>query len=132
MFEKRQDMIMILEDLKKVLDHVEKQAEYGYKFYPENHYPVNGDHDNFKLYYNEITLSENMVLLKLEKFNLVHLGHNVLNILTTSDEEFFNDANNFIQKVMKNSMLISVTSEKARKRFFNFLSNKIETLISNL
>ena len=132
MFESKQNIIDILDDLKKVLNHIEKQAEYGYKFYPGNHYPVNGDSDNFKMYHNEITLSENMILLKLENFNMVHLGHNVLNILTTSDESFFMDAHGFIQRVMKNSALISVTAQKERKRFFNTLNNKIAILIANL
>jgi len=132
MFEHKQDPMDILDDLKKVIDHIQKQAEYGYKFYPGNNYPVNGDKDNFKIFHNEITLSENVVLLKLENFNVVHLGHNVLNILTTSNQSFFEDTVNFIDKVMKNSTLISVSAEKERKRFFNILYHKIDTLIANI
>ena len=84
------------------------------------------------MYYNEVTFSENIVLLKLDNFNMVHLGHNVLNILTTSDEIFFKDAYGFIQRVMKNSALISVTTEKERKRFFNILYHKIDVMMANL
>ena len=132
LFKKKEDIINILDDLKKVLEHIEKQAELGYKFYPEQNHLVNGNRDNFKIYHNEITLSENVVLLKLANFNIVHLGHNVLNILTTTDEEFFQDSMRFVDKVIKNSTLMSVSAEKERKRFFNILYNKINALIANL
>jgi hypothetical protein len=131
LFKSRQDVIDILDDVKKVLDHIQKQAEIGYKFFPGTEEPT-GDKDNFKLYYNEVTLSENVVLLKLSNSNVVHLGHNVLNILTTNDETFFQDSLQFIEKVKKNSTLISVSAEKERKRFFNLLYHKIDAQISNL
>lgn len=132
MFEHKQDTIDILDDLKKVLNHIEKQAEKGYKFLPDSEIPVNGDNDNFKIYYNEITLSENVVLVKLENFNVVHLGHNVLNILTTNNQTFYNDSFNFIDRVIKNSTLISVSAEKERKMFFNLLYQKIDAMIANI
>ena len=132
MFKSRQDIVDILNDLQKVVTHIEKQAELGYKFYPDSILPVNGNKDNFKIYHNEITLSENVVLLKMENFNIVHLGHNVLNILTTTNQVFFNDAFFFIEKVMKNSTLMSVSAEKERKRFFNILYHKIDSYIANI
>jgi len=132
MFETKQDALDILEDLRKVVEHIQYQAEYGYKFYPETDSPVNGKIDNFKIYHNEITLSENVILLKLENFNVVHLGHNVLNVLTTHNQNFYEDSINFIEKVIKNSTQISISAEKERKRFFNILYHKIDALIANL
>lgn len=132
MFERKEDVFDILEDLRNVVSHIEKQAELGYKFCPHCENDQKTRKDNFIMYYNEVTFSENVVLLKLDNFNMVHLGHNVLNILTTSDESFFKDAYGFIQRVMKNSALISVTSEKQRKRFFNILYHKIDAMMANL
>jgi hypothetical protein len=132
LFESRQDLIEILEDVRKVVNHVEKQAELGFKLYPGSELPINGDKNNFKIYHNEVTLSGNVILIKLENFNLVHIGHNVLNILTTSNQHFFDDALQFANRVMKNSALISVTAEKDRKRFFNQLNNQIESMMDNL
>lgn len=131
-FEKRQDILEILEDVKKVVNHIEKQAELGYKFYPESELPVNGDKNNFKIYHNEVTLSENVVLIRLNNINVVHIGHNVLNILTTNNQHFFDDTLNFANRVMKNSTLMSVTAEKERKRFFNLLNHKIDVMMANV
>jgi hypothetical protein len=130
-FQSKQDIIDILNDIKKVLEHIQKQAELGFKFFPDIENPT-GNPDNFKMYYNEITLSENVVLLKLENSNRVHIGHNVMNILTTNDEAFYQDSLHFIEKVMKNSTLISFSAEKERKRYFNILYNKINTFIAHL
>jgi len=132
MFERKKDLFDILDDLRNVVQHIEKQAEIGNKFCPHHKDNNENGKDNFKMYYNEVTLSENIVLLKLENFNMVHLGHNVLNVLTTSDERFFQDSYGFIQRVMKNSSLISVTAEKERKRFFNILYHKIDAMAANL
>ncbi|MCG8306575.1 MAG: hypothetical protein MI975_04230 [Cytophagales bacterium] len=132
MFQSRQDVFDILEDLKKVVDHIRRQAELGYKFYPDNENVLTTNRANFKIYRNDIPLSENVLLVKFENFNVVHLGHNVLNFLTTSNEYFFNDTLTFIDRVMKNSTLISVSAEKERKRFFNLIHHKIDALIANL
>jgi hypothetical protein len=132
LFENRLDIIAILEDLKKVVDHIQKQAELGYKFNSNSDHPINGNHDNFKIYHNEVTLSDNVVLIKLENFNMVHIGHNVLNILSTSNQNFFNDNLFFVNRVMKNSTLMSVSAEKERKRFFNLLHHKIDAMMANI
>ncbi|MDZ7605851.1 MAG: hypothetical protein U5K79_09765 [Cyclobacteriaceae bacterium] len=73
-----------------------------------------------------------MVIVKLDNFNVVHLGHNVLNILTTNDEKFCNDSIAFVDKVLKNSTLISVSAEKERNRFLNILSRKIDAMAANI
>lgn len=132
MFENKQDIFDILDDLKKVIYHIEKQAENGYKFFPGSELPENLNQENFKIYYNEITLSENVILVMLQNFNVVHIGHNVLNILTTNNQSFYDDAFKFIDRVIKNSTLISVSAEKERKRFFNLLHHKIDTIIANI
>lgn len=131
-FEKKEDIIEILEDVKKVVNHIQIQAELGYKFYPGTDQPVNGNKDNFKIYHNEVTLSENVILIKLENFNMVHIGHNVLNILTTNNQNFFDDTLNFANRVMKNSILMSVSAEKERICFFNLLNHKIDALMAKI
>lgn len=132
LFESKQDIVDILDDLRKVIEHVEKQAEIGSKFYPGSETSTDNTYENFRIYHNEVTISENVILLKLANFNVVHLGHNVLNFLTTNNEVFFNDTYNFIEKVMKNSTLISISAEKERRRFFNILYHKIDLMIANL
>ena len=164
MFENKHDILDILDDLKKVISHIQQQAELGYKFEPDNEEEskldnekdlnpdneetidpdneevinqdkeklVIPDKENFKMYRNDITLSENVVLIKFQNFNVVHLGHNVLNILTTNNELFYEDTFTFVDRVMKNSTLISVSAERERKRFFNMLYHKIDALAANI
>lgn len=132
MFENKKDIIEILEDLKKVIDHVQHQAEFGCKFYPGNILPEKDHRDNFRLYYTENPLSENGTLLKLEKSNMVCLGNDALNILTTTNEGFFQDNHGFVQKIMENATCISADSQKERKHLFNLLHHKIDACMANL
>ncbi len=134
LFESRQEIVDILDDMRKVIDHVHKQAELGMKFIPGSVPMMDNRNDstNFKIYHNEVTLSENVVIVKLDHFNVVHLGHNVLNILTTSNSQFCDDSIFFVEKVIKNSNLISVSAEKERNRFFNILSRKIDAMEANI
>lgn len=135
LFESRQEILDILDDVRKVIEHVQKQAELGIKLIPgQNGASVGSaiNEHNFKIYYNEVTLSDNVVIVKLDHFNVVHLGHNVLNILTTSNSKFCDDSIFFVDKVIKNSTLISVSSEKERNRFFNTLLHKIDVMEANL
>lgn len=131
-FESKQDIIDILDELKKVIGHVQIQAELGYKFTPENNHSDKAHHDNFKMYYHEIPLSENLTLLKLENCNMVQLGNDPFKKLTTSNEDFFQDNHGFIQTIMKKAICISSNSQKKRKYFFNMLHHKIDTFTANI
>ena len=132
LFESNQEIIDILEELRKLVDHVYKQAELGYKFFPGTDPEGISDETNFKIYHNEVTLSDNVIIVKLQNFNVVHLGHNVLNVLSTTNDFFCQDSINYVEKVIKNSTLISISAEKERKRFFNILLHKIDSLAFNL
>ncbi|MFC2124812.1 helix-turn-helix domain-containing protein [Bacteroidota bacterium] len=116
----------VLEDVRMVISHLQKQADCGCKFLPGKE--PSGDSENFKLYYNEVILSDNTIFLKMGDLNTVHVVHNVLNILTTSDPVFCKDTMFIIERLLKNSTMISVSSEKERNRFFNILFNKIDVL----
>jgi hypothetical protein len=131
-FEKKKDILDILDELKKVIGHIQIQAELGYKFTPGNDHIQEFQNDNFKMYFNEIPLTENMTLLKLENSNMVQLGNDPIHRLTTSNEDFFQDNYAFIQKVIENATCISVYCQKERKQSFNLLYHKIDTYIANL
>lgn len=132
MFKTKRDVIDILDELKKVVNLVQDQAELGHKFYPGNYYSEQDRRNNFKFYYQNIPLQESVTLLKLEKFNMVQLSHDAHNILTTDDEDFFQDRYIYIQKLIKKSTCLSVMNKKGREHFFHLLLHKIDGITSNL
>ena len=120
----------IFEDLKQLVLHVKADAKLGYK--TSNVHPSSEDKENYKLYYNEITIGDNTIFFDLGDKKIVNITHNVLNILTTSNPAFCTETHNNLKNIIKKSDLISVASEKQRNMFFNLVLQKIEALRSKL
>jgi hypothetical protein len=129
-FRDKADALELLYDYRKIFEHVRKQAEHGCKFlYGKEPW---GDDQNYKLYFNEVIISDNTILFKMGDFNMVHMGHNVMNILSTTDPTFCRDTNIIQKNLMKNSTLISVVGEKDRNRLFNQISKSINEFIERI
>jgi len=120
----------IFEDLKQLILHVKSDASLGYK--TSNMYPSTEDKENYKLYYNEITIGDNTIFFDLGDRKIANITHNVLNILTTSNPEFCDETLRTLKNIINKSNLISVVSEKHRNKFFNMILQKIEALRSKL
>jgi len=120
----------IFDELKQLVLHVKKDAELGYK--SSLVHPSAKDKENYKLYYNEVTIGDNTIFFDMGDRKVANITHNVLNILTTSNPEFCNETHKVLLNIIKKSNLISVVSEKQRNNFFNAILDKIETLRSKI
>ncbi len=116
----------IFDELKHLVLQVKSDATKGYK--TSLVYPSTKDKENYKLYYNEITIGDNTIFFDLGDRKIANITHNVLNILTTSNPEFCNETHKTLKNIIKKSDLISVVSEKQRNKFFNVILQKIEDL----
>ncbi len=86
----------------------------------------------FKLYENEILIADNTVLARMDKMRMVYINYNTLNLLTTHQETFCDKAEKYLDNLIKNSTLISVSAEKERNKFFNKMKERIEVFKSKL
>jgi len=123
--------IGLLEEFKAVLLHIQKQAEKGYKFPFEKDNEVNKE-NIFNLYYNEILISDTTIYFQMEDKSMAFLGHNVMNILTTTDELFCRHTYKILNNIIRSSTLISVVAEKVRNTFFLKLINKTNDCIKRI
>ena len=129
-FKNKNDAIELLEDYREIIEHQQKQAEFGCKFHMGKQ-PVNSA-NNFQLYYNDVVISDNTVYFKMKDFNMVHLGHNVMNIISTTNPAFCRDTYSILRILMKNSTLISEIADRERTRFFNSMYRKIDRYINKI
>lgn len=123
-FESDEDIYRLYEALGKLWDHLEKQAAFGYKF---NY----GDPDRkplapYKMYFNEVLLGDNSMMVEIEGTRMVYMSHTTINFMLTKDESFTRSMYDHIQNQMKRSTLISEVSEKERSRFFRIIRERIE------
>ncbi|HVG14927.1 MAG TPA: hypothetical protein VM935_08200 [Chitinophagaceae bacterium] len=123
-FARTDEIPVIYDGLEKLLVHIERQADLGFKFDV-------GDEQKqlskFGLYFNEVILGDNSVTAVLDKVKMVFIPHSVFNFMSTDNIHFCENNYKHIQNLMKKSTLISDVSERERSRFFNYLRNRIAT-----
>lgn len=123
-FQSDQDALKIYEAWEKVIDHVERQAQKGYKYkYGDKETKPLGE---YKVYFNEVILGDNSMLVILDGVKIAVVMHTVINYLQTRDVTFCENIYNYMQNLARRSTLISEVSEKERSKFFRILRERIQ------
>jgi len=125
-FERPQDAFRLCDVLETWLDHVQGQAEHGFQYV--NGRQAEGIPNTFRLYNNEVLVTDNIVLVNTDGKKASYYTYNVINQLITSDPVFCDQVENSLANLMQKSTIISGTSAKERYRFFNILHEKVRAL----
>lgn len=113
----------------ELITHLRKQAELGKKFLPGSQQPFES---NYKMYTNDVLLSDNTVLGMMGGHTVAFLTHNALNFLSTNNEKFCNTTKDWYNNLIRKSSLISSVGEKERNRFFAGVTTNYEKLKENV
>ena len=120
------DVYRLCDVLESWLDHVQSQAEHGFQYMrgatPE------GVENNYRLYHNEVLVSDNTILVNLDGQKISYNTYNVINQLITTNSVFCDQIEKSFRNLMQKSTMISGTSAKERHRFFNTLHEKVNAL----
>ena len=113
----------LLNKLELVIDHIEKQAEYGVKlrYWQE----PSTSTIPFKMFVNELIMGDNMQVIQMGNKQLTGINHSVINFVTTTNEAFCDYMKKTLNNIAQKSTLISGVNEKERLLFFNKLRAKI-------
>jgi BetR domain len=126
-FPSEEHALKVYQNMLEMVDHIEKQAEAGCKF------PIGGKPNAasvpYKFYYNEFMLGDNCNLAVLNSSKIVYINHSVLSIMMTKDPVFTEYVYHHLQNIMRKSTLMSQVGEKDRRKYFNFMREKIESRI---
>lgn len=122
-FASDEELFSVYTSLEKMISHLEQQATEGFKFDVND--PERKPLSSFQMYFNEIVILENSILVQLNGAKAVFIVHNVLNFLQTRDVRFCDNTYTYIQNLIKKSTLISTVSERERARFFKYLRHRI-------
>jgi len=123
-FEKKDDVVNLIDRLEQWLKHIQKEADKGYKFLVDQ--PEEGIENSFIMYENEVVLNDNTIFVRLGENLATYLTYNVISLLITRDQEFCTRVENHLRGLMRKSNLISSSGLKERNRFFNKLYKTIE------
>lgn len=122
-FESDEDAFRLYEALENTWDHLEAQATLGYKFSLSD--PEKKRMGEYKMYFNEVLLGDNSLLVITDATKASILTHTTFNYIMTRDVAFNENMYVHMQNQMKRSTLISDVSEKERSRFFRIIRERI-------
>lgn len=126
-FDKKEDALLICEQIGQMMAHINKQAEMGFKMNPKDGVPL-GNAETFKMFHSEVMIGNNSILVNTGDFKTTYLSHNTLNYLVTRSDNFCLETENWLRNLMKKSMPISGVSEKHRNKFFRKANDYITRL----
>ncbi len=124
LFPDKDEAAVLYDAVDKLLQHLEMQAHLGYKFNAGD--PEKKRAGAFEMYYNEVILGDNSIVVEMDDAKAVFLVHSVINFILTRDVRFADNMHEYVHNLMKKSTLISSVSERERSRFFKYLRQRIE------
>lgn len=124
LFESDEEIYILYDAIGRLWNHLEKQASLGYKFRMDD--PEKKRGGELKMYFNEVLLGDNNMLVELDGNRMAYVAHTTINFLVTKDKAFTDNMHRHIQNQIKRSTLISEVSEKERSRFFRIIRERIE------
>jgi hypothetical protein len=125
-FLRKEDALLVCDQIHEMLQHIKKQAELGYKYF---HNPeARQNEGNFMLYFSDVMIGNNNILVKMGDTQLTYLTHNTLNYLITTNQSFCRETETWIKNLMRKSMLLSGASEKQRHQFFRRAQDNVKAL----
>lgn len=122
-FDSKEDIIMLLGQLKKLKKHLRQMANAGTKFYPNE---SDDSKIELRLYYNEMVDTNNTILFQSDRLNVCYTSLDVPNFLQCADAGFCSYVENWLIKVKKKSALISREGERDRSVYFRIIDRKFE------
>ncbi len=130
MYKNKNDIKVLYDKIEELVNHIERQAELGVKFFIGTE-PGSND-AAYNMFVNELILGDNTFMAELGNMRLTYLNHSVLYFVGTKDEQFNNAMFSNLDNLTKKSTQLSNIGEKERVRFFNRLRDKIHHMQSSL
>lgn len=109
----------LCDELLNVITDIKECAALGY---------LATEREPFHLYKNEINIADNTILFRMDGKYAVFINHNMLNVLTTSQQSFCKQTEDYLRNLLNKATKISGTGERERQKFFNIIEDKVRTL----
>ena len=124
LFIDRKDALEIIEDLKLLIQNLQRQCDLGLKIRP------GGSVSNtpFTCYVSDLMIGNNCVLVNTNGRKNSFLGYNTFNFMSTGNLAFNLQNELWMNNLISKSTQISRTAEKIRNQFFKGLQRQIEDL----
>lgn len=124
LFDTHETALTVVGEVRKMLESMEKASQ-------ENDMENRERIGDFKLYTSDLMIGNNCVYIEPGKQHApvrVFIGHNTFNTISTSDSKFVYETLQWINNLIKKSVLLTGSAEKQRVVFFKKMYDKITAL----
>ena len=108
-----EESLLICEELKNTILRLRERASPNSKF---------------KLYYNELLLMGNKMIIKTPLKSTLYLQYTSMNYFKTNDPNTCEHTSQYINRLLESCKLINTSSDKEKDIFFNKMLDKVESL----
>ena len=129
-FKNKEEAHKTVEQIGEIMAIIEKQATKESKFVKEEKWAEN--EGNFTMYESEVEIGNNNILVTAGSAKVLHIVHNTVNSLMTTNAAFCNETDAWFKNTMKKSVQISGTAEKQRHKFFKKCHEKVSAVVSRI
>lgn len=124
LFENRPDALQVLEELRVLVQNLQRQCDLGLKIRPGGAV----SQTPFHCYMSDLMIGNNCVLVETNDRKTSFLGYNTFNFMSTGNRTFNEQNELWMNNLISKSTLISRTAEKIRNQFFKQLYGQIDAL----
>jgi len=129
-FNNKHEVLEICESLRSEILNIQKQAESSTKINANS--KIQSETNNYNLYFSEIEITNNCVLVDLNLNKAVYLSHFSFYTMKTMNDNYCLKTQEWLNSLIKKTTLISGVSEKIRHQFFNKAYKEIDKLIDRI
>ena len=122
LFESAEDASRVLDDLKGLLENLQRQCDLGLKIRPGGSVSATP----FHCHASDLMIGNNCVLVKTDKRKISFLGYNTFNFMSTGNPLFNEQNARWMENLIAKSTQISRSAEKIRNQFFRTLLRRLE------
>jgi BetR domain len=126
-FATKEDAVLILENVKKMAESLSSFAEQEQKLNVGKR--AGG---SYHLYNCDLVIGTNCIHVKAGTNNFSYISFNTMNSLTTANQVFCNEIEQWMKNLIRKSSLISGSAEKQRFQFFKSMHKQIDASIEKI
>lgn len=129
-FEKPEEALLLCDKMRALIKHLCAMAEKGKKFFPGNE--VNTLSGDYKLYHNELSYTNNIMLVNSPNQDQVFTTYNNPNFMISSNQVLIEYTKNWFERVKRLSQPVSHDAHQSRMLLFNQIEKKIDLTIMEI
>lgn len=123
-FELPEEAFLLCDQLEEIMHHVERMAEKGVKYMPGTE--PRAEAPSFQLYYNEISHTNNMLLIKNSLQSALFTAFDNPNYIISTDTKLINYTEGWFKKILRSALPVSKDAERTRKLMFRKIHKGID------